>query len=145
MQTDTAEVEGRRNGKSTGKVRLLSLARLDGRTVAAKRARELIESIEVDLGGSDSLSEGTKQLVQRAAVLGTYVESCEAQWLAGKAVDLTNYLAAINAQRRVLATIGLQRVPRDVTPTLDEIAEEIHTEHEAEKAVVLAPAEEAGE
>ena len=46
------------------------------------------------------------------------IESCEARWLAGETVELADYLAAINAQRRVLATIGLERRPRDVTPDL---------------------------
>jgi hypothetical protein len=104
--------------KAAGKLRLLTLGHLDGRTAAARRARELIEAIEADLGGGDRLTEGSRQLVQRAAVLGTYIESCEAQWLAGEAVELADYLAAINAQRRVLATIGLERRARDITPDL---------------------------
>ena len=57
---------------------------------------------------------GRDNLLQRAAVLGTFIESCEAQWLGGTAVDLTDYLAAINSQRRVLATIGLERRARTV-------------------------------
>ena len=69
-----------------------------------------------DLGGADRLSEGSRQLVQRAAVLGAYIENCEARWLGGEVVDLSDYLAAINAQRRVLATIGLDRRARNVTP-----------------------------
>jgi hypothetical protein len=104
----------------SAKLRLLTLGHLDGRTAAARRARELIEAIETDLGGSDRLSEGSRQLVQRAAVLGTFIESCEAQWLGGAAVDLADYLAAINSQRRVLATIGLQRRARNVTPSVAE-------------------------
>jgi hypothetical protein len=99
-------------------VRLLTLGHLDGRTAAARRARELIEAIQTDLGGGDRLSEGERQLVQRAAVLGAYIESCEVKWLGGEVVDLADYLAAINAQRRVLATIGLERRARDVTPDL---------------------------
>jgi hypothetical protein len=111
--------------KPPGKLRLMTLGHLDGRTAAAKRARELIEAIETDLGGGDRLSEGSRQLVQRAAVLGTFIESCEAQWLAGAAVDLADYLAAINAQRRVLATIGLERVARELPQSLADIAAEI--------------------
>src|SRR6476620_5012186 len=98
-----------------GKMRLLTLAAIDGRTSAAKRARQLMETIEADLGGADRLSEGSRQLVQRAAVLGTYIENCEAMWLAGETVELGDYLAAINSQRRVLATIGLERRTRDVS------------------------------
>jgi len=63
-------------------------------------------------------------------VLGTYIESCEAQWLAGQEVALGDYLAAINAQRRVLSTVGLERRQRDVTPSLADIAEEIERERE---------------
>ena len=41
-----------------GKLRLVSLGAIDGRTTAAKRARELVSSMEADLGGADRLSEG---------------------------------------------------------------------------------------
>jgi hypothetical protein len=122
MPADTAPMTGQSAvaspPKSAGKIRLLTLNHLDGRTMAARRARELIEAIESDLGGGDHLSEGAKQLVQRAACLGAFIESCEAQWLGGEAVELSDYLAAINSQRRVLATIGLERRAREVTPTV---------------------------
>jgi hypothetical protein len=54
-------------------------------------------------------------LVQRAAVLNTFIESCEVRWLAGESIELGDYLAAINCQRRCLESIGLDRLPRDVT------------------------------
>jgi hypothetical protein len=117
--------------KAAGKLRLLTLGHLDGRTAAARRARELIEAIETDLGGGDRLSEGSRQLVQRAAVLGTFIESCEALWLGGKAVELGDYLAAINSQRRVLATIGLERRARNVTPSVAEYVAGLAAEEEA--------------
>jgi hypothetical protein len=85
------------------KLRLLTLGHLDGRTLAARRARELIEA-----------SEGEKQLVQRAAVLGAYIESLEVRWLNGEKVDLADYLAACNTQRRILATVGLARRTKDI-------------------------------
>lgn len=97
-----------------GKLRLLTLGHLDGRTLAARRARELIEAIQADLGGGDRLSEGEKQLVQRAAVLGAYIKSLEVRWLNGEKVDLADYLAACNTQRRILATVGLARRTKDI-------------------------------
>jgi hypothetical protein len=127
MHGNAAEIEAGSQSairqKSTGRLRLLRLEHLDGRTAAAKRARQLIEILERDLGGSERLSEGRRQLVQRAAVLGTFAENCEAQWLAGVDVPLADYLAAINSQRRVLMALGLDRVPHDVTPTLQQLAE----------------------
>ena len=121
--------------QTRGKMRLLTLDHIDGRTAAAKRARDLMESIEQDLGGADRLSEGSRQLVQRAAVLGTFIESCEASWLSGETVELADYLAAINSQRRVLQTIGLERRARDVNElTLSEYLSRAHSETVAEVA-----------
>jgi hypothetical protein len=117
----------RRNG-ADGKVRLITLADLDGRTAAARRARDLVAGIEADLGGGNHLSVAERQLVQRAAVLGAIIESQEAAWLSGQQVDVAEHLAAINAQRRVLATIGLERRARDVTPSLDRYLEEHYSD-----------------
>src|SRR5258708_36887425 len=102
--------------RSHGKAKLLTLDRLDRRTAAAQRALQLVDAIGADLGGSDRLSEGARQPIQRPAVLGVFVESCEVKWLSGQPVELADYLAAVNNQRRVLPTIGLERRARDVTP-----------------------------
>ena len=141
--TDAAPTNG-------GKVRLLTLEHLDGRTGAARRARELIADIESDLGGSDRLSAGQRQLVQRAAVLGALIESYEASHLAGEPIAIEPYLAAINSQRRVLATIGLERRARDVTPTPAEYlarraAEKARTPHVDEVDEVEEVADDATE
>lgn len=124
----SAQSDGDPSQVPAGKLRLLTLDSLDRRTAASRRARELIEAIEADLGGGDHLSQGQRQLVQRAAVLGTFIESCEAKWLGGTAVDLADYLAAINSQRRVLATIGLERRAREVTPSVADYVAHIAKE-----------------
>jgi hypothetical protein len=121
------------DGKNTGKLRLLTLSHLDGRTAAAKRARDLIEAIETDLGGSDRLSTGERQLVQRAAVLGAVLTDTESRWIEGEPVDLTGYCTIVNAQRRVLETIGLRRRSRDVTPDLHDY---LAQKHKADDEVV---------
>jgi hypothetical protein len=113
-----------------GKVRLKTLDHIDGRTLAARRAQQLIKGISHDLTGDDDashLSEGMRQLIQRAAILGAMIESDEAGWLGGDKVDLTSYFTALNTQRRILVTLGLERRSRDVTPapSLDDIADEI--------------------
>jgi hypothetical protein len=51
--------------------------------------------------------------IRMAAIL----EDCETRWIAGETVDLGSYLSAVGVQRRVLISLGLDRVPRDVTPT----------------------------
>ena len=67
--------------------------------------RALQGAIEADLGGIDHLTLGQRQLCQRAAVLGALIEDAEARWAAGESIELGDYLAAINAQRRVFATL----------------------------------------
>ncbi|HEY1474029.1 MAG TPA: hypothetical protein VGF53_08100 [Pseudolabrys sp.] len=137
MLANTAEMQGANGADNTRlpRVKLLTLDALDGRTVAARRAKALIEAIEADLGGGAQLTEGARQLVQRAAVLGAYIEDFEARWIGGEPFEATEYLSAINAQRRVLATIGLERRSRDVSPpTLADIAAEINAEKHEERA-----------
>jgi hypothetical protein len=100
-----------------GYARFLSLRDLDGRSRAAARCRELVASLESDLGGSDRLSTAQRQLVQRAALLATQLEDFEVRWSLGEPIELQDYLATVNCQRRVLQSLGLERRARDVTPT----------------------------
>jgi hypothetical protein len=69
--------------------------------------------------------------VQRAAVLGAIIESDEVRWLSGDKIAVELHLSAINAQRRVLDTLGLKRRPRDVTPTLAEYAKQVAARRQA--------------
>ena len=116
MSTHAIEVESAPGAspKAGVKAKMLTLDALDGRTAAAKLVRSVIDAIAVDLGGIDTLSEGKRQLVQRAAVLGALIEEHEARWLVGEPFDAAEYPAAINAQRRVLTSLGLERRARDV-------------------------------
>ena len=55
---DTVPVQAGKPANSPGKARLKSLHDLDQRTAAAKRARELIESISGDFGGDPIAAQG---------------------------------------------------------------------------------------
>lgn len=94
---------------TNGKVRLLTLGDLDGRTLAAKAARALIADLESDLGGADRLSAGQRALVMRAAVTGAMVEHLEATWLSGGDYDVMAYTALTKLQLRLLTALGLER------------------------------------
>jgi hypothetical protein len=126
MPADAPQVDARcaadSPAKAAGKLRLLTLGHLDGRTRSMIRVRSLMAAIERDLGGNDHLTLGQRQLCQRAAVLGALIEDTEARWAGGEVIAIGDYLAAINAQRRVLATLGLQRVARDVTDLHEYLA-----------------------
>ena len=100
--------------KPVAKAKLLTLDHLDGRTTAARAARDLMADIESDLGGSDQVSAAEKQIIQRAAITGAILESMEAEWLAGGQIDMGVYVPLANLQRRHLEAVGLKRQPKPV-------------------------------
>ena len=84
--------------------------------------------------GSDRATVAQQELAQRGAILGAMIEDQEARWLRGDGVDLAEYCTLVNAQRRVLADIGLERRARDVTPSLDGYLEAVATREPNEPA-----------
>ena len=95
---------------------------IDGRTIIARRFRDILDAITADLGGRDHISEGEHQLARRAAALSVQAEIQEA-WLAGQRfdkVDVEEFVKLCNALNRTLITIGLKRRARDVTPDLKD-------------------------
>ncbi len=69
-----------------------------------------------DLGGDAAVSRAELELIRRAAGLSVLAAQMEADIVGGENVDVERYTATINAQRRVLTTLGLKRRARDVTP-----------------------------
>lgn len=113
---DIASLPGDTEGNRTP-ARLRTLDDLDGRTRAAKLARDLVAALEADLGGD--LSAAQRELVTRAALLGAITQDAEANWLSRNPVDLALYGTLADRQRRILEALGLKRVARDVTPDVD--------------------------
>jgi hypothetical protein len=120
-----------------GKARLVTLDGLDARTAAAKAAHHLIETLSSDLGGDAQLSAGQRQLVHRAALTGAQCADFEARWVAGQTIPLNEYLSAVNVQRRVLATLGLERRAKPVLT----LREQLELEAEAEEAAQVGGAD----
>ena len=104
--------------KPLKKARLRTLADLDRRTTAARVAFELRDSIAADLGGMDHLTAMQRELVENTAVLGAMLKDAAASYLSGDPVDLAEFMALTNAQRRLLADLGLERRAHDLTPDL---------------------------
>jgi hypothetical protein len=102
--------------------RLLSMKDVDCRRgptrVLLARARRLAS----DLG--NDLSEAQQELVKRVAVLATLLEHHEAKLLLGERVSISDYLEMCNVQRRLMQTLGLRRIPKDITPDPLDYAKE---------------------
>ena len=102
-----------RTRRGTGAV---TLAGVDGRSMMARRFREITSGIEEDLGGD--LTEAQKHLIARAACLACWCEEREAELANGQDFDALQYATISNALRRLLSDLGLERRARDVTPDL---------------------------
>ena len=100
-----------------------SLLRADGRSVEARRYRDLVEGFEADLGGRANLSEATRQLIRRAATLAIQCELMESGTANGQPFDVAAYVTASNAHRRILQTIGLKRVEARPKTLVQHLAE----------------------
>ena len=93
---------------------------IDGRTVQARRFRDVLESILSDLGGRDQISEGEYQLARRATALSVAAEIEEAYLATGKRLDAEANVKLVNGLNRTFANLGLRRRQRDITPPLAE-------------------------
>jgi hypothetical protein len=94
--------------------RLFSVVGVDGRTMTARRFRDLVEEISNDLGGKSQLSETQRQLIRRASALSIMAESIESDLVLGRDFDLTNYGMVCDRLRRIVEALGLQRIPLPV-------------------------------
>jgi hypothetical protein len=104
------EIEVRADPPSP-KRRLKALSDLDRRTRAGKAAIALRDAIIQDLGGEERLSAMERAIVQNIAVLGAALDDIAARYLAGEyeSLEMSQYATLANAQRRLLADLGLER------------------------------------
>jgi hypothetical protein len=112
---------------------------IDGRSVWARRLRDLVKLHLSDIGGRSVASEAEFSIVRRASAITVELERLELRFaeanLAGQPpdpVDFDLYLRGANSLRRLLEAVGLQRRPKDVTPPLREYLGNIERAEAAE-------------
>jgi hypothetical protein len=115
-----------KSGRSQGKSRITNGSSLlgpeaDGRSVWARRCRDIIALHTSDLGGADNCSAAELSLIRRIAILSVECERLETKFAqiddgaspSDKSLDL--YARMSGHLRRLLQTLGLGRRARDVT------------------------------
>jgi hypothetical protein len=88
----------------------------------ARRLRDVLGLHLSDIGGIEAASEAERSILRRAAVLTVELERLEARFAVNdtsSADDLDLYQRTAGNLRRLLESVGLQRRPRDVTPSLE--------------------------
>jgi hypothetical protein len=110
------------------------LPNVDGRTLWVRRFKDVRALHLSDLGGEENTSAAEQSLVRRAAALTVVLEMIECR-LANEGelppTVMDTYMRGMNTLRRVLETLGLQRRPRDVTPSVEEYVRSITSEDAA--------------
>jgi hypothetical protein len=98
----------------------LLLRGVDGRSVVARRYRDVAIALADDLGGQDKLDEASKVLVRQAAALTVQTETLHSKIVAGEVVDDEQPTRLANALGRTLQRLGLRkRAPKP--PTLADV------------------------
>jgi hypothetical protein len=87
----------------------LLLRGVDGRSVVARRYRDVAIALADDLGGQDKLSEPSKILVRQAAALTVQVEGLQSKIVSGEDVDIEQLTRLSNALSRMLHRLGLRK------------------------------------
>jgi hypothetical protein len=90
----------------------------DGRGAWTRRWKDIVELHVADAGGRDYMTEAMLSLCRRAATLEIQLEQLECCMSQGDDVDIEIYGRIASHLRRILETLGVERRPRDVTPSL---------------------------
>jgi hypothetical protein len=99
------------------------LPNVDGRSLIARRFRDISRAIIVDQGKEAKCSEVRLQLIRRFAAAAVLAEQMEAQLAQGLAIDIQQHALLISGMVRVAQRIGIDRIPRNVATTLSEYLE----------------------
>jgi hypothetical protein len=93
---------------------------LDHRSERARRFRDLQAQLVMDLGGDEVLSAAKRAIIRRCAVIQVELELRELKFAETETPyqHLEQYSRISSNLRRMLESLGLERVAKDVTPNL---------------------------
>ena len=97
---------------------------VDGRSMTARRYRDITSQIIADQGGEGRLSEARLQLIRRFAAAAVIAEQMEAKLALGAEIDIVQNSQLASTLVRIAARIGINRILRDVSPALSDILSE---------------------
>jgi hypothetical protein len=83
----------------------IQLPRLDGRTVSARRYRDLVIAFEAEVGVG-SLTESEKSLIRQAAALTLRAEELQSALVLGADIDTDLLVRLSGTAKRILGSIG---------------------------------------
>jgi hypothetical protein len=105
---------------------------LEQATGAARFFDKMVREIETDLGGRRQLSRIQGELIRAFAGAATTLQYLNVQVALGETgeIDLNGYATIASTMLRIGTRLGLQRTPRDVTQSVDDIQREYRNGHD---------------
>lgn len=96
------------------------LPNVDGRTVLARRYRDIAGALVADAGGQDKCSETKIQLIRRFSAAAVLAESMEARLANGEQINIGEHALLSSTLVRIAQRIGINRLPKNLTPDLGD-------------------------
>jgi len=100
---------------------------------AAHLQAKMFETV-ADMGGLDQCSEIKLALLRRLAACTVQAELLEAKVVAGEPVNVSELCTLASTALRLSARVGIERVSKDVTPSLADYLAENYPPDEADEA-----------
>ena len=96
----------------------------DGRASQARRFRDLVRAFIVESG--DDCSEVRIGLLRRLAAATVLSEELECNVVNGEPVNISEFCTLASTTVRLAMRFGINRIPKNVTPTLAQYLDQIH-------------------
>jgi hypothetical protein len=90
------------------------MAMVDGRTISGRRFKNVISALTADMGGPTEICETQKHLIGAIASIAVLKERLDKNIIEEQPVDIEQVCSLNNTLRRLLATAGFKRIPRDM-------------------------------
>ena len=107
---------------------------LSGRSAPARRFRDLVRAYIADAGGIDRCSEVKLGLLRRLAAASVLAEAMEARAVSGAAIDVNEFCTLASTTVRLAQRVGINRTPKNVTPSLDQYLQTINADESEDAA-----------
>jgi hypothetical protein len=99
------------------------LPNVDGRSIVARRYRDIASAIVADQGGIGRCSEARLQLIRRFAAAACLAEQLEARMANGEIIDIGVHSHLSSTMTRVAARIGVDRRAKTIVPSVRDYLE----------------------
>lgn len=109
------------------------LPNVDGRSVVARRYRDITAAIVADQGGADNCAEARIQLIRRFSATAVIAEQIEARLAQGEPINVAEHALMCSVLARLASRIGIDRRAREIVPTLKGYLEESYSEDDEDE------------